>query len=186
MGAATGLGLAGLVLLMGLIPDSLRMERAAPNFTPALPVLCAVSFLVALAEEAFTKRVLYDGLAPQWGRPWAAVVAVIAFFLMNGSLTGFNLSALNVLLLGALCCAVYARFGLWAAVGLRWAWSVATVFLMGFGGGEASLLRFYSVSEAWLTGGDSGPIYGLWATLAFALALAWVERERLQRKRDRG
>lgn len=176
-----GLALAILVLLLGLIPDSLRMEPDAPRLRASLPALCAVSLLAAISEEAFTKGVLFDGLADRWGRPWATVAACAVFFLSNGGMAGNAVSAVNVLLLGLVCCAAHARYGLWSAVGLRWGWSVATVFLMGFGGGEASLMRFYGVSEALLTGGDAGPVYGLYATAALALALAWLERDALRR-----
>ena len=62
-------------------------------------------------------------------------------------------------------------------MGLRWGWSFATVFLLGFGGGEASLLRFYGVSETLLTGGDAGPVYGLYLTIILALALVWLYRK---------
>lgn len=176
--ALTGLGLAAVVLLAGLIPDSLRLEPAAPRLTASLPTLVLASLLAATAEEAFTKGVLYDGITSRWGPIWATAAACAAFFMSNGGLAGSALSGINVLLLGFLCCIVHARFGLWAAIGLRWGWSVATVFLMGFGGGEASVLRFYGVSETLLTGGDAGPIYGLYATLALALPAAFLLRRK--------
>ena len=180
--ALAGLGLALAALALGLVPDSLRPEwpLISPRFTAALPLLCAVSLVSALAEEAFTKRVLYDGLLPRWGRGWAAAIACGWFFAGNGGYAGNALSAVNVALLGLLCCAAYEKDGLWAAAGLRWAWSAATVFLLGFGGGEAALYRFYGVSENLLTGGDAGPVYGLWTTLLLLAALAWRFRARIR------
>ncbi|MBR1821299.1 MAG: CPBP family intramembrane metalloprotease [Clostridia bacterium] len=181
--ALAGLGMAVIVLLLGLLPDSLRLEMAAPRFSWSLIAVCAVSLLSALAEEAFTKGVLFDGLAPRWGKAWAAAVACAWFFLGNGGYAGTAVSALNVLLMGFLCCVLYARYGLWAAVGLRWGWSFATVFLMGFGGGETAVYRFYGVSETLLTGGDAGPIYGLWTTLLLVGMIGWMERNRLRAMR---
>lgn len=174
--ALAGVGLALAALMLGLIPDSVRTEwpLTAPRLTWALPALCAASLLLALAEEAFTKRVLYDGVKSRWGAAWASVVATTVFFLINGGGLGNAISAVNVLLLGALCCALYARYGLWAAVGFRWGWSAATVFLLGFGGAEASVYRFYGVSERLLTGGDAGPAYGLWTTALLAASLGWM------------
>ena len=177
--ALIGLGLAALWLALGLIPDSLRPEwpLGEPRFTLSLIPLCLFSLIAALSEELFSKWVLLDGVASRWGRAPAVLVACAWFFLAGGGLGGTVLSALNVLLLGALCCAVYLRRGLWAATGLRWGWGFATAFVFGFGGGEASMLRFYGVSETLLTGGDAGPMYGLWSALLFFALLAWTERE---------
>lgn len=189
--ALLGLALALMALLLGLIPDSIRPEwpLTAPRFTPALIALCAVALLSTLAEELFTKRVLYDGVRPRWGVGWAVAIACTAHFLVGSGWAGNAVGAVNALLMALLACAVYARYGLWASVGLRFGWSVATVLLFGYGGGEASVYRFYGVSEALLTGGDAGPVYGLWATLLTACVLLWLERARImpliQRKHTR-
>ncbi len=177
VGALIGLAAAVALLLAGLIPDSLRME-SPPRLTAGFFALLAVSLAAVLSEEAFTKGVLYDGLAGRWGRLWATIAACAVFFVMNGGLAGTVVSGVNVLLLGLLCCAIHERRGLWTAVGLRWGWSAATVLGMGFGGGEASLTRFYGVSEGLLTGGDAGPVYGLYMTAALALGLVWLHRKR--------
>ena len=173
-GALAGLAAAAALLILGLAFDSLRMEPGSPKLHPSLFPLLLVSLLAAFAEELFTKGVLYDGLAGRWGSLWATAAATAVFFLSSGGLAGNVISGVNVLLLGLLCCAVHGRCGLWADVGLRWGWSAATVFLFGFGGGEGSLMRFYAVSEALLTGGDAGPVYGLYATVALAAGIAWL------------
>lgn len=178
--AIAGLCVALVIAALCLLPDSMRLEwpPGAPNVTWALPTLCAVSLLAALAEEAFLKRVLFDGLRARWGAIWATAIVCALFFVSNGGYAGNVACAVNVLLLGAICCAMYARWGLWAAAGFRWGWSVGTMFVMGFGGGEAAVYRLYGVSEAWLTGGDAGPVYGLWATLLLAGMLAWLMRKK--------
>lgn len=169
-------GLCGTVIVAAfcLIPDSMRLQwpLGAPRLTWALPALIAVSLLAALAEEAFLKRVLFDGIRARWGTPWAAGIVCALFFASNGGYAGNVACAINVLLLGGVCCALYARWGLWAAAGFRWSWSVGTVFLLGFGGADAAVYKLYGVSEAWLTGGDAGPVHGLWATLLLGAALA--------------
>lgn len=178
--ALLGHALALAALLLGLIPDSLRPDwpLTAPRFTLALVALCAFTLLSILAEELFTKRVLYDGVKARWGVGWAVGIACAAVFLVGGGWAANVVGVVNGLLMALLACAVYASCGIWAAVGLRFGWSVATVFLLGFGGGEASVYRFYGVSEALLTGGDAGPACGLWTTILLTASLLWLKRER--------
>ncbi len=173
-----GIGAAGLILAVGLIPDSLRPEWSAPRVTWALLPLCAVAFISILAEEQFTKRVLYDGVGVRWGALWSTVLSTIAFFLIAGGYAGNVISAANVALMGWLGCMIYRRYGLWASVGLRFGWTVATVFLLGYGGGEAAVWRFYGVSESLLTGGDAGFVYGLYLTAALVATITALLRRR--------
>ncbi len=166
---ATMVGILGplIVAAVCLIPDSMRLEwpLSVPRFTWRLPALAAVSLLSVLAEEAFSKRVLYDGLRGRWNNLWAAVVVCAVHWLTGGGVSGGVVSAVNALLLGLTGCLLYARYGLWTSVGFGWGWGLANVFLLGFGGGDTAVYRFYGVSEALLTGGDAGPMQGLWATL---------------------
>ena len=163
----TGILMALIIAALGLLPDSMRLEWPlnAPVFTGTLPVMAVVSLLCATAEEAYTKRVLYDGLSARWSRLWATAVSCAVFWLTGNGYAGSIVSAVNVLLLGMVCCMLYTRFGFWTSVGFRWGWSLANVFLLGFGGGEGAVYRLYGVSEALLTGGDAGPMHGLWTTL---------------------
>lgn len=169
-GSSTGVLAAIVVVVLCLLPDSLRPEwpLTAPRLGWTLPVMAVISLFSTLAEEAFTKRVLFDGLRRRWGRLWAAALVSAVFWLTGGGPAAGVVGSVNALLLGWVVCALYAGYGLWTAVGFRWGWSVATVFLLGFGGGEASVYRFYGVSEALLTGGDVGIMHGLWTTLLLA------------------
>ena len=142
-----------------------------------------MALISTYAEELFTKRVLLDGIDGRWGRAWANVISTAAFFLIAGGYAGNAMSAVNVALLGWLCCGLYRRKGLWASVGLRFGWTLATVLLMGFGGGEASVWRFYGVSENLFTGGDAGFVYGLYMTFALAAGIACIE---LTSRKNRG
>ena len=187
MGAAAkawllGTGMVVLIAALCLLPDSMRMEwpLSRPRIGIGTAVLWIISLAGALAEEDFSKRVLYDGLRARWGAGWAALCACAAFFLTNGGFSGSALSAVNVMLLGLAGCAIYARLGFWAAAAFRWGWSAANVFLLGFGGGEYAVYRLYAVSENGLTGGDAGFIYGGWTTLLLAAVIAWLERDRIR------
>ena len=165
-----------------LLTDSLRAEWPVgePNLTFGLVVLWLLNLLAALSEELFTKGVVMDGLRSPWGLRLAAAVSAVVFFLSNGGYAGTPVSAINVLLLGLLCCAVYVRHGLWPAVAVRWGWGFATVFLLGYSGGTRSVYRLYGVSERLLTGGDAGPVYGLWLTAVLLAALAWMQRDEIK------
>ena len=164
----TVVGILGplIVAALCLFPDSMRWEwpLTAPRFSWTLPVMAIVSLISTFAEEAFTKRVIYDGLQARWNRLWATV-AVCAVFLLGSGFGGSIIGTVNTLLLGGVVCALYARYGFWTSVGFRWGWSMTNVFLLGFGGGDAAVYRFYGVSEALMTGGDTGLMHGLWTTL---------------------
>lgn len=173
-GSLAGVFATLLLSALCLIPDSMRLEwpLTAPRLTWTLPAMAVVSLFSTIAEEAFTKRVLYDGLRGRWNGLWATAAICAVFWLADGGLAGGIVSAINVLLLGLTCCLLYARFGYWTTVGFRWGWSLGTVFLLGFGGGDAAVYRLYGVSEALLTGGDAGPMHGLWTTALLAVVNA--------------
>ena len=181
--ALTGFGAVLIIAALCLIPDSMRLDWpiAAPRLTSDFPVLCVVALVVTLAEEAFSKRVLYSGLRERRGRTVAAAAVCILFFLSNGGFAGSMVSGINVVLLGWACCLIYEHYGLWAVTGFRWGWSVANTFLLGFGGGRSSVYRLYGVSENLLTGGDAGPMYGVWTTMLLAGLIGWAMREPLRR-----
>ena len=176
-----GTAMALLIAALCLIPDSMRLEwpLSRPRFSGALPALWIIGLAGVLAEEVFTKRVLFDGLRLRWGSTWAVTVACAAFFLIGGGYAGNALCAANVALLGLVCCSLHARRGVWTSTAFRWGWSAANMFLLGFGGEDHGLYRLYHISEDWLTGGGSGLICGAWATLLLSVFLLWLERRKL-------
>ena len=167
-----GTALALLSAALFLLTDSLRLTwpLSGPHLTPGLLPLWGLTLLTALAEEAFTKALVYDGLKPH-GRVWAILAATLLFFLTNGGYSGTWISGVNVALMGLLCALLYDRFGLWAAVMLRWGWGFATVFILG------QIYQLYGVSETLLTGGDAGLVYGLWLT-ALLIVLTGITMRR--------
>lgn len=168
-----GVGTALAILSAGLflVTDSLRPEwpLSRPHLSFGLLPLWGLTLLTVLAEELFTKGVVYDTVARRWGTPQAVCAATLLFFLTNGGYSGTWISGVNVVLMGVLCAVLHARCGLWAPVGFRWGWSFATVFLLGQGGGSHAVYRLYGVSENLLTGGDGGLVYGLWMAAALIL-----------------
>lgn len=167
-----------------LLADSLRAKwpLSRPRLSPGLLPLWALTLLTALAEELFTKGVIFDRVARRWGMLWAVAASTLAFFLTNGGYAGTWVSGINVALMGVLCALLYARHGLWAPAGFRWGWGFATVFLLGQGGGSHAVYRLYGVSEALLTGGDAGLVYGLGLT-AILVLLIWLNRSALKQTR---
>lgn len=168
---AAGTALALVSAALFLVTDSLRLlwPLGRPHITPGLLPLWALTLLTALAEELFTKGVVYDRVVRRWGAVWAVTASTLLFFLINGGYSGTWISAVNVALMGVFCALCHDRLSLWAPVGFRWGWGFASVFLLGQGGGDRAVYRLYGVSEALLTGGDAGLVYGLWVTGALAL-----------------
>ena len=175
---AAGTALALVSAALFLVTDSLRLlwPLGRPHITPGLLPLWALTLLTALAEELFTKGVVYDRVVRRWGAVWAVTASTLLFFLINGGYSGSWISAVNVALMGVFCALCHDRLGLWAPVGFRWGWGFASVFLLGQGGGDRAVYRLYGVSEALLTGGDAGLVYGLWVTGALALMAGIIMR----------
>lgn len=184
LSAFAGAGVALVIAALSLIPDSSRLEwpLSAPRFSAALPLLCAFSLVGVLAEECFIRRVLQDGLMPRWGRWPSTAVACAVFLVMRSGWSGGPIYALNVLLTGLCGCLLYERGGLWAGALFRWCLEACCAFLLGFGGGDAAIYRLYGVSEALLTGGDRGPLYGLWLALMLAALILWMTRRTVRAK----
>ena len=166
----TGLALGGAALF--LLTDSLRLmwPLSRPRLSPGLALLWGLSLAAALSEELFTKGVCMARAPAPWGIPLAA----LAFFLMNGGVSGSVISGVNVALMGLVCALLYARHGLWADVAFRWGWSFATVFLLGQSGGDRAVYRLYGVSETLITGGDGGFVYGLGLTAVLTALGVWM------------
>lgn len=171
---SVGTGVAVLSAALFLLTDSLRLQwpLSRPRLSFVLLPLWALTLLTALAEEMFTKGVIFDGVRGRRG----LAASTLAFFLLNGGYSGTWISALNVALMGLLCALLYERLGLWAPVAFRWGWGFSTVFLLGQGGGDHAVYKLYGLSESLLTGGDAGLVYGLWLTCILIALLAIMMR----------
>ena len=79
-------------------------------------------------------------------------------------------------------CALYERGGLLASAALQTIWAAGATLLFGFPGMSASaaaVCPLYHVSDAWLTGGNAGPMGGAWFTLLLSAALLILLRQPL-------
>lgn len=163
--------------------DSMRLEwpLSRPNLSLAQPILLLILMLSAISEEAFSKKVLFDGAQKGWGIAAAIAVSTAVFFLDSAGYAGNALSAVNVLLMGILCCCIYLKYGMLASAGFRCGCSFGASILMGFGSSAAdSVYRVYHVSDGWFTGGAGGPVYGLWQTIILIAALMVINRNTLK------
>lgn len=188
--ALIGFLAATLSGVLFLLTDSLRADwpLTEPRITLGLFALLAIHLMSILAEELLGRGVIYALLRERWGILWATLASALLFTLATGLGSGL-VGILNAALLGALCCRLYDRYGLWAGAGLRWGWSATNLLLLGFGGGESAAYHLYAVSEAGLTGGDAGLSCGLWMTLLLGVALFALSRDallRVGRARGRG
>ena len=185
---AVGTGIALGSAALFIWTDSLRPLWPLTRLRLGLGLLLlwVLNLIGTLAEELFTRGVIFEGLHRRWGVIGATLASTLVFFLSNGGWSGTILSGINVLLMGALCCLLYRRHGLWAPVGFRWGWSFATVFLLGQGGGDHAVFRLLGVSEVLLTGGDAGFVYGLWLTLLLAAWIGMIAFKSLRHADKRG
>ena len=174
----TGLTAAIVLAALFTLTDSLRVA-GRPRFSLALIPLGAIMFVSALGEELLTKGIFYDTVYKDFGRFLATLVGSLAFFLIGGGLGGTVISGVNVALMGLLCCLLYHHEGLWTPVLFRWGWGLATVLLLGQGGGDHALLCLYGVSEGLFTGGDAGFAYGLaWTLILIGLIASMLYTEK--------
>ena len=175
--------MSGLAMGMGLTLLALGFDCVRPEQPLSEPYLSATQMLAAAvivlgkaSGEVLTRRLVFGAVK----RRWAAYLAgSLASLFLLGSLTS-PLGAINALLLGAVSCALYERGGLAASTALAASWTVWTSLAFGFPGTSAPVgpvYALYHVSEAWLTGGYSGPDRGLWMTLCLLLGTAILFRE---------
>lgn len=180
--ALLGLLLSGGLGALALATDCMRVESpwSAPHFALSQLSALLVLALGRLLGEMLTKRLCFDALrARSHRRAWMASV-VLATLLNLRSLSG--LGALNALLMAMVGCALYERGGLLASAALQTIWAAGTTLLFGFPGMRASTAAvwpLYHVSDAWLTGGNAGPMSGAWFTFLLSAALLLLLRRPL-------
>ena len=179
--------LLGLLLSCGLgalalATDCMRVKSpwSAPHFSLSQLSALLVLALGRLLGEILTKRLCFDALrARSRRRAWMASVILAALLNLRGLSV---LGALNALLMAMVGCALYERGGLLASAALQTIWAAGATLLLGFPGMSASaaaVLPLYHVSDAWLTGGNAGPMGGAWFTLLLSAALLILLRQPL-------
>ena len=162
--ALLGLLLSGGLGVLALATDCMRAESpwSAPYLSPS-----QLSALLVLA------------LGRSHRRAWMASVVLATLLNLRGLSA---LGALNALLMAMVGCALYERGGLLASAALQTIWAAGATLLLGFPGMSASAAAvwpLYHVSDAWLTGGNAGPMGGAWFTLLLSAALLILLRQPL-------
>lgn len=180
--ALLGLLLSGGLGILALTTDCMRVESpwSAPHFSFSQLSALLVLALGRLLSEMLTKRLCFDALCAR-SRRWAWMASVALATLLN--LRGLSvLGVLNALLMAVVGCALYERGGLLASTALQTIWAASATLLLGFPGMSASATAvwpLYHVSDAWLTGGNAGPMSGAWFTLLLSAALLILLRQPL-------
>lgn len=183
LAGAMGLGMAAGLTLAALLADSMRMEL--PFGEPLLYIAqlraLAVLVLGKLSAEVLTKRIIFDPVCARGKRALAYLLAALVSLLLTGILRS-PLGVINAMLAGLLGCVLYERGGLAAASAWQAAWSGWCALVFRFPGMEASaepVYTLYHVSDAWLTGGNGGPMCGAWATVFCSALLIWLCRSEI-------
>ena len=177
-----GLLLSGGLGARALATDCMRVESpwSAPHFSLSQLSALLVLALGRLLGEMLTKRLCFDALrARSRRRAWIVSVALATLLNLRGLSV---LGVLNALLMAMVGCALYERGGLLASAALQTIWAAGATLLLGFPGMNASAAAvwpLYHVSDAWLTGGNAGPMSGAWFTLLLSAALLILLRQPL-------
>lgn len=176
-GALVGTAIAAALTAIALAFDCMRMEwpLSEPRLYPSQIAAVALVVLGKLSSEILTKRILFDGVKRKAG---AYALSCAVFVLLNADWTQ-PISVLNTLLLGLVACGLYECGGLAASAGIQTALTVWLSLFFGFPTMSAvqPVYALYHVSEAWLTGGGSGPFAGIWMTACLLAIFAVLFRK---------
>jgi membrane protease YdiL (CAAX protease family) len=186
----TGAVLAGLVLLLAAAIGGARWSPDAGDprlYLERIGVALLLLAPAALAEEIVFRGVPLILLDRTAGRGLAIGVTALLFALAhsyNPDIT--TLSIGNICVAGLfLGIALFARGGLWAALGFHLGWNWAIVALDAPVSGIDFRIPFINYNPggpAWLTGGKFGPEGGVIATLVLGLATIVASRMILHRR----
>lgn len=169
-----GIGIAAGLTAVALLSDSLRMEW--PLWEPLLHLGQPIGFVLLLLgrwnSEVLSKQFVFTKVRVHWGRGWAYLGATVLTFVLYAPWSQNVSYMVNAVLLGIVSCALFERGGLWASMGFQASWTIWASEIFAFPN-VASTTRpvyaLYHVSDAWLTGGNNGPMSGLWMTLWLCL-----------------
>lgn len=190
--ALIGLGLGALLTAASLGFDSMRLEQplSEPVFSVSHMNALAVLLVGCFSGEMLTKRFVFESAKQRFGRVWGYVAACVVMALLSG-MWNHPAAVINALLMSIVGCAVYERGGSLASTALSAGWSAWTTWLFAWpGSSSVSIYRMYTVSEAWLTGGNAGANCGLGATvgwLIIAAILLWNDLKKgiAEQKKER-
>ena len=182
-GVGVGSAAAALPAVLFLLTDSIRIEAVglpSPDWITDAAVCAAACF----AEEWLCRRLAYGRIGVGLGKKAGLAAACVSMALFGQSWAqGWN-GILNALLTALFCCVLYERYGSGASFGFRFLYRCAFLLFFGFPGcgGTSPLLRFYSVSEEFLTGGSFGPDGGAFMTILLCFLLLPYILRRMRKK----
>lgn len=179
-GALAGIGCGALLTAVSLAFDSMRLEwpLGEASFSPSLISGIVVLLLGCLCDEVLGKRLIFDPLRQRFGRLAGYVAMGIWVVFANPTPLGM----LNSVLLGLLGCVIYERGGIFASAALQAGWMIWTNLVFAWpNSGSACLYRMYTVSDAWLTGGNAGAEGGLGCTIVWTILAVVLIRKELKR-----
>lgn len=185
VGLASGGLLAGAPAAIFLAADSVRIE-AVYGVSVSLAVMLAVYFVACMAEECFCRVLAFDMVRERCGGSIARLVSCGLFFLAGSGWALGWIGALNLLLMGLVCCELYDVWGVWASLSFRVAWSFVSAALLQFPGNTSvsrPLVALYAVSDSLWTGGESGLISGLCVTILLAMGILVAVARRISHER---
>lgn len=185
---------AGIALLTGLIPgilltaaafalDSMRMERPLLEPTVLLTQISALAVLIlgSLSGEALTKRLMFDPLRERFGR-FAGYAAVAMMSVLISGRWASPMGIFTATMMSVVSCVFYERGGMVASAALSAGWSAWTGWLFAWPDtGSASVYRIYTVSDSWLTGGNTGAAGGFGSMLLWTIIAAILLRKELRK-----
>lgn len=180
--ALMGAGVGAMLTLLAFGFDSMRLEWPLCEASFSLRHVSALVILLlgSLSGEALTKWLAYETMRKRYGRG-AGYAAVIALSMLLSGAWSSPLGIVNAALLGIVGCAVYERGGMMASAALTAGWSAWTTWLFAWpDGGAVSVYRMYTVSEAWLTGGNAGADAGVGAMIGWMIIAAILLRSELK------
>ena len=180
LGFVVGAGLAGVVVVLGLIIGVYQGGQTAHALNgwgaiPALIPLILLQLLCASGEQAITNGYMLQMGARQLPG-WIAVLGTSIIFAMQQTLN--PLALLNLALFGTFAGLVALRQGsLWLVIGIQAGWNYCQGNIFGLPrAGIAEPAALFSVgatpgTSATLSGGLFGPTTGLLATGVLGLAI---------------
>jgi len=177
--ALIGLGLGALLTAAALAFDSMRLEKplSEPVFSASHMSALTVLLIGCLSAEILTKRFVLESARQRFGCVWGYVAVCAVTALLSG-VWNRPVSLINAVLLGIVSCAAYERGGLSASTALAACWSAWTTWLFAWPGSSSlSVYRMYTVSDAWLTGGNAGANGGVGATIGWIIIAALLLRK---------
>ncbi|MBE5809209.1 MAG: hypothetical protein E7317_12860 [Clostridiales bacterium] len=174
-GLLAGLAAGAGVSVLALVADSMRREPALFAGAAAyVTILNAIAIAVAaVLPEIVSKRVVYD-LTQN-----AALSALMFMFVTSSPMS--PVGSVTALLMGLAGVKLYVRRGLLTSAGMFIGWRLATGWLFAWPNASgAGVFRLYTVSDAWLFGGDRGPEAGALVLGACALCAVFCWRTELR------